>query len=460
MSADFFIVPSQNLPTPIPQKVADFVVSLEDLKREYRVPEDTDLAGSILVDSGCPREVLGTGVKHTFEQSVEHTLTDAASASGARGNDGEPDSPASAADELSPNPAATPAPEKTKGPASESSTAAAKAAPKPAPALKTAATTAPASSAVEGARKPAPASSAVEGAQKDDEVVVLQTSKRARVLKMMHSEEHERPEETEANSWEELLNKIKKAARAKSYYSADGAASTVHFWSKQVVGAMRSGKSSSQMHERFPGFLLRILYTGETYSALKNFVSVFEDLHKLGCSPPVSVARLKGFAEANAGALEPIEWAKYGDGDLGARVKFFGSPLYRDFWGTRVRSLLQVAQGTEEKDTLQKALEALSPADLGDTHPELAKQVAWAVSLMSPQIPVETRLTFALGESAPDRIRFAATFKVLLTVADVNWQAALCLADCVEVPASVSFEAICETMALALRAGLRKVIED
>ena len=62
---------------------------------------------------------------------------------------------------------------------------------------------------------------------------VEQPSKKMRVLKLLNSEEPAQPaEEREATVLEDLIGKLKKAAKAKLMYNADAScASTVHFWS-------------------------------------------------------------------------------------------------------------------------------------------------------------------------------------------------------------------------------------
>ena len=98
-------------------------------------------------------------------------------------------------------------------------------------------------------------------------------AKKARVLKMLGSDElgHE---EREAHNWEQLLLRIKAAAKADQMYNPDTASSgTVHFWCLQVVEALKSARASQEssqggdsasvetnasfFHQHFPGYLLK-----------------------------------------------------------------------------------------------------------------------------------------------------------------------------------------------------------
>ena len=63
---------------------------------------------------------------------------------------------------------------------------------------------------------------------------------------MKSDEAIQRPEDLEAAVLEDLINKVKKAARAKLFYSEDGScATTVHFWCNQVISALKSDGSTS-----------------------------------------------------------------------------------------------------------------------------------------------------------------------------------------------------------------------
>ena len=90
------------------------------------------------------------------------------------------------------------------------------------PAARSSAAGAPASEARAPDTAPAALASIVS-------VVAEPTLKRQRVLKLMKSEEVAQPEEHEATVLEDLIHKIKKAAKAKFMYSDESTcATTVH----------------------------------------------------------------------------------------------------------------------------------------------------------------------------------------------------------------------------------------
>jgi hypothetical protein len=65
-------------------------------------------------------------------------------------------------------------------------------------------------------------------------------TKKQRVLKMMQSDEQQPGEDTESASLEELIIKIKRAAKAGMLYAPPSASTaTVHCWATQVLEAIR-----------------------------------------------------------------------------------------------------------------------------------------------------------------------------------------------------------------------------
>jgi len=82
ISVDFWIVPAGNLPKPLPADVAPFFMAEDALRKSYRVPVETGWGDSIVLDAGCPRKLLGKGVRRmTFEEKLSHSLAEKASAS-------------------------------------------------------------------------------------------------------------------------------------------------------------------------------------------------------------------------------------------------------------------------------------------------------------------------------------------------------------------------------------------
>ena len=165
------------------------------------------------------------------------------------------------------------------------------------PAARSSAAGAPASEARAPDSVPAaPASTASAGAEP--------TSKRQRVLKLMTSEEVAQPEEHEATVLEDLINKIKKAAKAKLMYSDESTcASTEHFRCTQVLAAMSVAPAPASaasapdgedhktnlVKRHFLGFLLRLLYSARCYRDLKHFVPILEGLVAVGCCAPANI---------------------------------------------------------------------------------------------------------------------------------------------------------------------------
>ena len=136
-------------------------------------------------------------------------------------------------------------------------------------------------------------------------------------------------EEAEATSLEDLLQRIKKAAKAKLLYNSDPAStSTVHFWACQVVGAVRASQKkdptakSQLLTEHFPHFLFKIILGAKCFEHLGPFVKVFKDLVVVGCVAPCDLDRLGAVAGENVispqGGVEDFDEA-----DLAARVRFW-----------------------------------------------------------------------------------------------------------------------------------------
>ena len=196
------------------------------------------------------------------------------------------------------------------------------------------------------------------------EGVAAPPSKRQRVLKLMNSGDLQLQEETDIDHWEELVTKLRKAAKAGHIWSGDtSCSSTVHFWAVQVVAAMKSANDSTAAAapgsaalasdstasspginlclKLFPDFLLNTLYTQKCFKVLKHFIPIFEDLVKLGCAAPVELDKLKAFAEHSTHDLKAPVLADFSSGDLKQRVKFFGSVLFKDFNETRCSALLE-----------------------------------------------------------------------------------------------------------------------
>ena len=65
----------------------------------------------------------------------------------------------------------------------------------------------------------------------------------------------------------------------------------------------------------------------------------------------------RAFAESKGTAAAA---ASFGDGDLNARVQFFGSPLYADYLDVRARALLSLARSSRDVASRKVALDGLT----------------------------------------------------------------------------------------------------
>lgn len=199
LTTEFMLVPKGNFGGDAPGWLQEFLVPESELRRNYRVPAHSDFSAVFVVDPSCPAERLGKRVaRMAFEQTFSQTLTAEGSADAPPSPTGEDEADyAVLPDTTSVHPRSG----SSLGTESSSSGTA----------------TAP----VRPAEGP--------------------PSKKQRVLKLLVSEEHLPSEEVEAQTLEDLIQRIKKAAKSKLLYSEDPANSaTVHFWCKQAVLAFKA----------------------------------------------------------------------------------------------------------------------------------------------------------------------------------------------------------------------------
>ena len=140
--------------------------------------------------------------------------------------------------------------------------------------------------------------------------------------------------------------------------------------------------------------------------------------------------------------------------DLAARVKFFGSSLYKDFAQKRSKALLWQAKTQTDATVRAEWLQVVSSSvtNLEGGECDALKQTAtWGMALFGDGVPAEVSISFAFcGSSAagaPDpatqataleRLRFAASFAK--APGDVAWECLLCFAEPVEIPSRLSCE--------------------
>lgn len=201
------------------------------------------------------------------------------------------------------------------------------------------------------------------------------------------------------------------------------------------------------------------LLAHKSFSSLKHFVRIFEDLVELGCAAPPELPCLKAFAELDPSALQSPGLEMISSGDLGQRVRFWSSPLFKDFNETRCAALLNMAKTAGTVQTRQDALAALNLA-VENMEPEghpMRVSASWARCLFAPDVSPQVRLGFALGGKEGDRARFAREFS-RIEGDDINWEVVEFFADIREVPTCVSYADFEATAKLVVDGGHRKIV--
>jgi hypothetical protein len=419
MCNDLFVIMKQPVE---PHWLKDWGVSEEELRASCRVPEDCDLCGFWIVDGSCPRELLGRGAKRlTFEDKVSRNMVvDSGSAASAMS------APVAAA-------ARAHAPWTGAGVHAPAATI-----PGPVPTAATLAAASAAETAVAVATAAAEAATAA---------AVQPPTKKQRLLKLLRSEKQASADDREAECVEDILSRIKRAAKANVISTPSSEeTSSVHFWSRQVVGALRSAggetaatpsvtaapaleggvdhgtlaapvaaapascsltsisKQYSMLKEHFAFFLLQTLYECPCWNQIQPFIGIFKDLASLGCVVPCDLNAFVTFATA-VPADTKLCPSKFASSDLAAAVTFFGCALYRDLLQHRSRALLAEAKvactAGKRHEFLQLFMECAVSLD-GDAKGECAKQRSWCASLFLTKYQTRPKWTSC---SAPRRRR-------------------------------------------------------
>ena len=176
LTSDFWLVPRCNFPDGLPADLKKWSMSEAELRKSLQVP-DTDFGHSFILDEGCARQGLGRGVKSMgFSETLLRVQSTAASAACAPGDGGADDDSATE----DPAPMVVDATEHKDSAASSAA----------APGMAAAANDGAGSAAL--ALVPTAAVAPVAAAEP---AVVGSPSKRARVLKMMGSEDGTAAEE-------------------------------------------------------------------------------------------------------------------------------------------------------------------------------------------------------------------------------------------------------------------------
>ena len=211
--------------------------------------------------------------------------------------------------------------------------------------------------------------------------------------------------------------------------------------------------------EAFPQYLLRVLFGGRCFAVLKHFLPLFTLMQDLGCPLPLEQGCLASFAATDPASLAPPALAGFTAGDLGMRLRFFESVLYKDFTVLRAASILEAARDAGDCENRTTCLSALrsAVANLEQEGAEFHKFADWGLSLF--QSDQRLALRFALGDSALERLNFAASFKRL--EGDVYWPAFMMLVDThAEVPEAITLARFFEAVTVVDWAGQRKGITN
>ena len=478
LSTDFVLVPKLNLfqsaagapasaaaapdnsAAGAPDWLQEWIVDEIELRATYHVPPDSDFSQHFICDGNIPAEVKGRLGKRLKKIAFEENAMTSMSAGKRDRQEEDPQYSAAGA----PGPSAARAPRV----AANSDlvtlivpTGAAAGAP------EVAAAGAPA-----GAAAGAPA-----GAAASEEPGI----KRQRILKILRSEEQQvDSEEAENVILEELIKKIKKAAAAKLLYSEDPqCASTVHFWSMQVLAAMKASQAvpdgsaaaapdgsaaaapekAQLIKKHFAGFLLRLLYGARCYYHFKHFIPVFEGLASVGCVAPAAIGPLKVFATTDL--EKPVSSDSFYEGaDLTDRLRFFGSALYKDYLDCRMSALLEAGKKSTEPEHRQNLFASLvqlcASAEETTANADLIKQAQWATTLVGSGAPAD-RVKFALEAHADDRIALACEFKEHST--EIDWNCLKVFADPSSFTPDIGAEAFIACLDQLNRFGARKVVQ-
>jgi hypothetical protein len=192
---------------------------------------------------------------------------------------------------------------------------------------------------------------------------------------------------------QELVNRIKQAAKAGLFVSSDAARSdTVLFWCKQTVQTLQTTTAGgkTEFTKNFPQCLAKILMENPVYKHLEQFTTIFNDLPVLGCPSSTLINAVMAVAKINADAGGDLDLGT--DCDLKLRLRFFDSVLYKDFQEQRVAGLLTAAKGALERPKRNQLLDALDSVVDTSSDEIIKKQICWARTLFAKTLTERQRL--------------------------------------------------------------------
>ena len=287
-------------------------------------------------------------------------------------------------------------------------------------------------------------------------------SKKQRVLRELHSNsdpdgaDQDTEDDKQASVLQELINRIKQAAKAGLFVSSDASRSdTVLFWSRQTVESLQTtaGGKTEFIKKNFPQFLAKVLMENPVYKHLGDFATIFQNLSVLGCPMTRLVSAVMAVANANPDEGGVFDMGK--DTDLKLRLRFFDSVLYKDFQEQRIARFLTAAKAALERSNRDQLLQALeSVVDSSDE--SVKKQVGWARTLFSTTLSERERLMFALTDEGA--LNFALAWPPLQ--GDPNWESISALvAPCDQWPSSVNAVAFISLVGDIVACKAKKLIK-
>ena len=147
--------------------------------------------------------------------------------------------------------------------------------------------------------------------------------------------------------------------------------------------AETTGPQVDLIARAFPQLLWRRLEKGRRFRVLKRFLPLFAKMEELGCPPPLQNGGLAAFAATDPASPNPPDFTDFAAGDIGARMRFFESVLYKDFTLLRAASILQAARDAPDSESRTTCLKALrsTVANLEHEGAEFQKFADWGLSL-------------------------------------------------------------------------------
>ena len=447
MSSDFFLVLKEHF-SKTPSWLEKWETQEDELRKSFKVPMDCDLSTVWIVDGGCPREQLGKGVRRiSFEQklvssqtttamdSLRAALPAAAIASGSTARR-EMDSPplarevsAASAPEVKVTAADTRQVEPKQPPSKKqrvlklmqsdeqqpvediesasleeliikikrAATAGMLYAP---PSASTATVHVWATQVLEAIRSSlgkAKAKAAPHSPKQVNQTVpaapaVPESWKQTTSSDPQGAGEGGEKIQAAATAPDTAANALAAAARAPGS-SADAAVQPPAAAAPARQGSM--DKRASLLMTHFPGFLIKVLYNAKCWTVLKHFVTLLGELKTLGCTAPCNLEALDAFA-TTAPDNRDVTFSSFAVEGLTERVKFFSSPMYKNFLERRADALLKKAREQKDLKTFDEWIELYGAAAHsleGEEGVKHQRQLAWARTIFVALPPKRPELS-------------------------------------------------------------------